>query len=92
MPRVDFTIEDLKKVFATKADLERFATKDDLQSAVRDSANEVLAALESVKDMLQGDTLAEGRRIDRIDRRSLKTQRLLAQHLSDSMAHTGGAI
>ena len=35
MPQVDFTLEDLKQVFATKDDLRNFGTKDEL-SAMRD--------------------------------------------------------
>jgi hypothetical protein len=104
MAQVDFTLEDLKEVFATKDDLATFATKDDLQrfaskddllafatkDDLREGIIEVLGEVRRVKGMLEGNARAESVRLDRVDKRSLKTQRLLIKHMADPLAHTWG--
>ena len=45
MATVDFTIEDLKKVFATKDDLKNFATKDDIKGMIEESEERIVSAV-----------------------------------------------
>lgn len=124
MPTVDFTLNDLKEVFATKGDLtvfaskddlqrfatkndlQRFATKEDLQQFpikddlqdfarksdlqvfatkddVRATVNGVREEIRGLRKMLEEDALAESRRLDRVEKRTIMTQRLLEEHLAD---------
>src|SRR6266496_459611 len=100
MPQVDFTLDDLKQVFAAKEDLKPFATKEDLKGfatkedlrvfatkgdlkgfATKDDMQVgfgmISAKIDGVKGMLEDDARAEMKRLDRVDRRSAKTLRLL---------------
>jgi hypothetical protein len=69
--------------FATKGDLEKFATKEDLH----EFESRLSAKIYSVKDMLEDDAKAESKRLDRVDRRSLGTLRMLKARKADSAAH-----
>lgn len=112
MPQVDFTLEDLKQVFATKeeqrSDFERVERnfecvehnigrvehKIELVEHKIERVEHKIELVEnkigSVKDMLEDDARAEGKRLDRVDRRSLSTARRLEAHKADSSVHGGG--
>ena len=71
---------------ATKAKLERavsgLATKADVQSIVSGEIAIVRGEIRGLRDMLEEDAAAESKRLDRVDKRSLKTQRLLNLHIA----------
>jgi hypothetical protein len=45
MATVDFTLDDLKKIFATKDDLKNFATKDDIREMIEESEERIVSAV-----------------------------------------------
>ena len=102
MPTVDFTLEDLKQIFATKEDLAGFATKEDLagfatkedlreaKEDMRQGFGSVMEELKKVKRMLDENLRAESGRLDRVQKRVRKNRKELVEHASDIAIHGGG--
>ena|ERR1017187_6012036 len=95
MSQVDFTLEDLKDVFATKDNVREIVREElvPVKSEAWQLRQEVVAVngkLQEVKEMLEGGAVAESERLNKVDKRSFRTQRLLTRHIADPMAHTGG--
>ena len=53
MATVDFTIEDLKKVFATKDDLKNSATRDDLKNFATKDDQKKFATKDDIREMIE---------------------------------------
>lgn len=92
MPTVDFTLNDLKDIFATKADLRELVTRTDLVGFATSSELRLLSTkfdvldtkVDSIKTMLEEDIFAEAERVDNIDRRLLKVENELDRHLLEA--------
>jgi hypothetical protein len=58
-----------------------------VREVVREEVQPLFAGLdvkiENLRKMLEEDARAESRRLDRVNRRSLRTQRLLARHIAE---------
>lgn len=99
MPTVDFTLDDLKAIFATKEDFGIFSATADAQidgvkddvgvlisqfNEMQQNLNENNTLILRVKNMLEEDFRAESRRVDRIDRRLAKIELRLDRHIVEN--------
>ena len=84
MATVDFTLEDLKGIFTTKDDLSDVTAE---LAEVKDQVEEVSSDVKRIAAMLEEDARAESDRLDRVERRTMRTQKLLLEHIEDKDLH-----
>jgi len=77
------TQETIQQTVREEIVAERSYTHQMVQQSMQQALEPVWQSIDNVRDMLTEDARAESTRLDRVDRRSLRTQRLLTRHLSN---------
>ncbi len=70
---------------------EMTALRTELRTEMADMKTELKTDIRQLREMLEGDARGESQRLDRVDRRSLRTQRLLRGHMASPNSHQQSA-